>query len=304
MKWVKKGLVYSPPFDGRWKDNSALTPTPYIRNNGELRVYCGFRDTKGVSRIGYVDLDPLNPTQVIRTSQSPVLDIGEVGNFDDNGVILGDILRLENKVLMYYVGFQIVQKVKFLAFTGVAVSEDDGESFKRIQNTPILDRKPNSIFFNAIHTAIADDNVIKCWLGAGSSWQTINGIDYPSYNVKYCESIDGINFLEKSIDCLTFKNESEYRIGRPRVWKSGSEYEMIFTWGDKKGNYQMGYAESSDGKKWNRIDEHLNFFPSKNGWDSKWVSYGVPVNIDEQTYMFYNGNNMGREGVGLAILKK
>ena len=304
MNWEKKGLIYSPSFDGSWKDNSALTPTPFLLDDKTIRVYGGFRDTSGVSRIGYVDLDTNNPTKIIKVSEKPVLDIGRAGNFDDNGVILGDIFRKEDEVWMYYIGFQLVKNVKFLAYTGLAISKDNGESFQRFKETPVLDRADNSLFFNAIHSVIYEDGKFKCWLGAGSSWQEINGTDYPSYNVKYIESEDGLNFYGESIDCLNFTSDSEYRIGRPRVWKRDGVYKIIFTWGDKQGNYQMGYAESEDGKVWKRNDKKLNFYPSKNKeWDSKWVSYGVPVELNNHIYMFYNGNNMGREGFGLAILK-
>tara|TARA_R110001632_G_scaffold28927_2_gene76986 strand:+ start:7897 stop:8817 length:921 start_codon:yes stop_codon:yes gene_type:complete len=304
MNWEKKGLIYTPHFDNTWKDNSALTPTPILIDKSIIRVYAGFRDTNGISRIGYVDLDAKNPVKIIKVSEKPVLDIGKSGNFDDNGVILGDVIRKGDELLMYYVGFQLVKKVKFLAYTGLAISKNNGESFKRVQETPVLDRKDNSQFFNAIHSVIYDGEKYKCWLGAGSSWQEINGVDYPSYNVKYVESGDGINFYSKSVDCLQFKSKNEYRIGRPRVWKINETYKMIFTWGDKQGNYQMGYAESRNGIDWDRDDQKLNFLPSQNeSWDSNWVSYGVPIEVEGKIYMFYNGNNMGREGFGLAILK-
>ena len=61
MSWKKQGLVYSPPFDGSWRDNSALTPTPILLNSETIRVFASFRDVSGTGRIGYVDLDAENP---------------------------------------------------------------------------------------------------------------------------------------------------------------------------------------------------------------------------------------------------
>jgi predicted GH43/DUF377 family glycosyl hydrolase len=304
MKWEKRGLIYYPPFDGSWKDNSALTPTPLLITEDLLRVYCGFMDKLGVSRIGYVDIDPNNPTKIQKISNKPVLDIGQPGNFDDNGVILGDVIRVGNQIFMYYVGFQIVNKVKFLAFTGLAKSEDNGCTFVRVQNTPILDRCKNSTFFNAIHSVHYESGKFKFWLGAGSSWQSIGKKYYPSYNVKYVESENGENFTSRSKDCLSFSRREEYRIGRPRVWKDASCYKMIFTWGDIHGNYQMGYGESNDGVCWDRKDGKLNFLPSDgSNWDSESVSYGAPAFTNGETLMFYNGNNMGYDGFGLATLE-
>jgi len=304
MNWEKKGLIYEPLYDGSWKDNSALTPTPILINENTIRVYCGFRDVTGVSRIGYADLDIEDPTKIIRVSDKPVLDIGRPGNFDDNGVILGDVILKNGVIYMYYVGFQLVEKVKFLAFTGLALSEDGGETFHRHKESPILDRQNNSLCFNAVHSIIFENDKFKCWLGAGSGWQKINDNYYPSYNVKYIESENGIIFNDVSTDCIVFENDNEYRVGRPRVWKNDNGYEMIFTWGDKQGNYQMGYANSPNGIDWERNDKELNFYPSEEGWDSQWISYGAPINVNNTTYMFYNGNDMGKEGFGLAILKK
>ena len=75
MKWKKKGLVYTPPKDGSWKENSALTPTAFLLNENTIRVYASFRDTQGVGRIGYEDVEAKNQTKILIISDSPVFDI-------------------------------------------------------------------------------------------------------------------------------------------------------------------------------------------------------------------------------------
>ncbi len=303
VEWTKLGLVYKPEGRNAWKVTSALTPTPVLFDD-KIRVYAGFRDVNGVSRIGFVDLDLSDPTKILRVSEKPALDIGLPGTFDDNGVILGDVIRESDSLRMYYVGFQLTSKAKFLAFTGVAVSTDNGETFQRVSNVPVLDRQENAYLFNAVHTVIKEKNKYRFWLGAGSEWQIINGVQYPSYNVKYIESEDGLKFQEKSVDCLRFTVPNEYRIGRPRVYNENGEYKIIFTWGTKEGKYQMGYATSADGIIWHRKDDILNFHPSETGWDDKWVSYGALFRTNDRDYMVYNGNEMGKDGFGLAILNK
>lgn len=302
MKWEKKGLIYTPPFDRSWKDNSALTPTPFLLDENIIRVYASFRDKEGIGRIGYVDVAAHQPSKILKISNSPVLDIGEDGMFDDNGVILGDLIRVEDKIYMYYIGFQLVKKAKFLAYTGLAISEDNGETFKRNKVTPILDRQNNATLFNAIHTIKYENNIFKAWCGAGSSWKEINGIAYPSYIVQYYESSDGINFDTINYkECIKFVN-NEYRIGRPRVYKDDDKYKMIYTYGTLEGHYEMGYAESKDGINWIRKDNEIGIKLSNKGWDSKSISYGVPLMVQDKIYLFYNGNEMGKEGFGYAEL--
>lgn len=301
MNWEKLGLVYEPEKNNDWKFSSALTPTPYVMYD-RIRVYAGFRDAEGVSRIGYADLDKKDPRKVLKVSDKPVLDTGKPGTFDDNGLIMGDVIAVGDKLYMYYVGFQLVKGVKFLAFTGLAISEDGGDSFKKRSEVPVVDRTENAHFINAVHTVLYENGKFRFWLGAGSSWEMINGISYPSYNVKYLESADGIHFSGDAIDCISFSREGEYRIGRPRVYRTETGYEMMFTWGDLEGNYRMGYAVSADGLNWERNDDEVNFHPSPEGWDNKWVSYGALFNTNGDTYMVYNGNEMGKDGFGLARL--
>ena len=161
MNWKKKGLIYEPPLDGSWRDNSALTPTAFLLNDNVIRVYTSLRDKNGVGRIGYVDVNASNPSEVLKVSDKPVLDIGREGMFDDNGVILGDLIRVDDKIYMYYVGFQLVGKVKFLAYTGLAISSDNGETFERVSETPILDRKDEALYIRAIHSVLFENGKFK-----------------------------------------------------------------------------------------------------------------------------------------------
>lgn len=303
MKWKKKGLVYTPPLDNSWRDNSALTPTAFLLNENVIRNYVSFRDQNGTGRIGYVDVDAKDPSNVLKISDKPVLDIGQNGMFDDNGVILGDLIKVDNKIYMYYVGFQLVKKSKFLAYSGLAISNDNGETFKRHQNTPILDRKDEGLYIRAIHSVLYEDSKFKIWYATGNGWENIDGIDYPQYDINYIESSDGINFDDTGIKCIeNDKSNFEYRIGRPRVYKKDDKYIMNFTYGTTDGRYIAGQATSNDGISWNRDDKELGIELSSDGWDSIHLCYPSILKTDYSTYMFYDGNNMGKDGFGYAEL--
>ncbi len=303
MRWIKKGLVYAPDGASAWAKHSALTPTPVLIDSKTIRIYAGFRDQSGVSRIGYVDVDAASPNRVLRVSAEPALDVGRPGTFDDNGVILGDLLREGDDWRMYYVGFQKVEKVKFLAFTGLAVSRDGGATFRRHSEVPVLDRTDSELYIRAAHTVLRENGVYRVWMGAGSGWETIDGTPYPRYNIRSIESPDGIHFGVESNVCIECEG-TEYRIGRPRVRREARGYSMLYTWGNLQGAYLPGYAESSDGRTWTRKDAEVGIAPSSEGWDSLHLSYPSLLDYGDRTYMFYNGNNMGRTGVGFAVLEK
>lgn len=303
MKWEKMGLIFKPEKISEWQDNTFITPTPLLMEENLIRLYGGFRDKHGVSRIGYIDVLASNPSQIVNVSQTPVLDTGKKGMFDDNGVILGSVLKEENEIRMYYVGFQLVNNVKFLAYSGLAISTDNGTTFKRYQETPILDRYKNEHYIRAIHTVLKINNTYKIWYSAGNSWETINNISYPRYRIFYTESHNGIDFDAKEgtlvIDC----SENEYRIGRPTVFFEDGIYKMYFTFDTFSKEYRAGYAESKDGIHWERMDEKLGLTVSLDGWDSQMICYPISIKTIYGNYLFYSGNGMGSSGVGFAKLK-
>lgn len=302
MTWQKRGKIFSPEGNSSWAKHSFMTPTPWQLNEDTIRIFGGMRDDVGVSRIGYIDVDSYNPKIIKYVSQTPVLDTGIPGSFDDNGVILGDIIEKEdNEIYMYYVGFQLVKKVKFLAFTGLAISTDGGYSFNRYSNSPVLDRTDNGLYIRAVHTVIRENNKWRFWCGEGCKWRYIGGLAYPSYEIWYTESDDGINFSKEERLSLTYNN-SEYRIGRPRVYKnSNSSYEMYFTCDTLDKQYFSGYAYSSDGLAWERDDSKFSIHRSKDGWDSEMVCYpSLHTTPHGSKYTFYSGNQMGYSGVGYA----
>lgn len=300
MKWNKKGLIFCPTGENGWDNNSFITPTAILLDAETIRIYGGMRDSAGVSRIGYIDVEAENPSIVKKVTQTPTLDIGRDGMFDDNGVILGDIVKVGEKIHMYYVGFQLVRKVKFFAFTGLAISEDNGNTFKRYQEIPIMDRTTQANYIRAIHSVLHEDGMFKVWYSIDKGWQYINGVPYPSYNIWYTESVDGINFSNQDNMLCIDTQGSEYRIGRPRVYKENDIYQMYYTRDFIERNYIAGYAESKDGKNWLRLDEKLGIEKSKTGWDSEMCCYPVLLKFKDKKYMFYNGNGYGKTGVGYA----
>lgn len=302
MKITKGGRVFCPSGESGWDKDTFMTPHAIIINKGEIRLYGGCRDINGISRIRYVDVKADNPSEIIKISKNPVLDIGNDGCFDDNGVILGDVIPVNNRLYMYYVGFQHVQKVKFYAFSGLAISDDNGESFHRYSEVPVLDRTSTARYGRCIHTVLHENNVFKCWYAVINGWKVINAIPYPVYDIWYTESEDGMHFpLEDSVRCISTQN-NEYRIGRPKVYKTDTGYEMYYTRDLVPKQYLIGYAVSKDGIHWERKDDEFVIPVSDTGWDSEMTCYPVRVQTGTDTLIFYNGNDMGRTGVGYAVL--
>ncbi|MCI3204945.1 MULTISPECIES: hypothetical protein [Pandoraea] len=301
--WNKLGLVFDAAkyTNQQWFCNSALTPQPFRLNDETIRVFAGFRDAEGVSRIGYVDIASGDPSRILGVSKTPVLDIGRDGCFDDNGVIMGDVVKTPSGVYLFYVGFQLVRKAKFLAFSGVALSEDGGETFRRLSESPILERDRFQSTIGAIHTARYENGVWRIWFARGDGWEMINGVPYPQYHICYTETKDLLNIPRSAVTCVEAVSP-EYRIGRPKVYKvADGSYVMYATKGTISGEYTPSFFRSNDGIKWERDDSSLGIAPSESGWDSETLCYPTLISDAGQTLMIYNGNKMGLNGFGAAV---
>ncbi len=301
MKWEKRGMIFRPDGTSRWARHTALQPTPLLIKDDVIRVYIGMRDDEGVGRVGYVDVNAADPGEIIAVTADPCLDIGIPGAFDDNGVIPCAVVSRDEGVFLYYAGYQLGHRVRFIAFSGLAVSRDGGASFTRFAQVPIIDRTDDEILFRAIHSIMYDDGRWKAWYGAGSSFRAGQSKTLPCYNIRYMESPDGIRFPSKGQVVLDVRDD-EHRVGRPYVIKVAGQYKMFFGAGSEDEPYKLAYAESTDGVHWERRDESLGITLSNEGWDSEMMAYPAVIAWKDKIYMFYNGNDYGKTGFGYAEL--
>lgn len=303
MKWEKKGCIYSPKGEDGWRNQFAMTPVPLLLGD-RLRVFVGFCDENMVGRIGYVDCNPNNPMEVYEISKSPVLDIGRIGSFDDNGVVPISLINENGKILLYYVGFQLGVKVPYFMFGGLAISNNGGYSFERYSESPVLDRIQNETYARCGIYVRKENDLYQMWYvgSIGDGWVESNGKLKPLYMMRYTTSHDGIHWDEDVRDCFQFESADEHGFGRPYVWNESGRYKMLYSIRTYSRGYYIGYAESDNGYEWNRLDNEAGIGLSTSGWDDTNISYPYLFNYNSHTYMFYNGNGCGKSGFGYAEL--
>lgn len=301
MKWKKLGRIIAPQPELFWNKSHAMMPTPLHLGGNFYRIYFSGRDENNVSHIGWVLLDITEPHRILETSLTPVLSPGQLGCFDDNGVTPSSIIKINGKVYMYYVGWKPRCTTRFGVVAGLAVSEDDGLSFRRVSRAPLLHRTNKEPF--GVMTApsvIEDDGIFKMWYVSGTAWANP---DLPYYNIKYAESDNGFTWRQDGVVAIESKDDNESALGRPCVMKDGDVYRMWYSYKDAGKAYTLGYADSSDGLSWTRRDDKVGISPSSAGWDSEMIEYGYIFSHKGAHYMLYNGNDYGRSGAGLAVMQ-
>ena len=301
MIWKKIGRIYNPGLSEiDWMSRHSMLPTVDHLKDDIFRVYCSGRDEKGRSLVGYVTFDLNKPKDIIEISKTPVLNCGKLGHFDDNGVTPSSIVNTNGKKYLYYIGWKPRSTTRFGLISGLSVSKDGGMSFDRIINSPILstnNNEPISILTAPFVMKMGD--VWKMWYVSGVEW--INA-DLPVYNIKYAESLDGINWNQTGHICIS-NRDKETALARPCVLFDGEIYKMWYGYKYNGNTYRIGYAESSNGKDWKRFDEQAGIDVSESGWDSEMIEYAYVFLHKDNTYMIYNGNEYGTSGFGLAILE-
>jgi hypothetical protein len=234
-----------------------------------------------------------------------VLDIGEPGTFDDNGVLPSSVVEHDGKLLLYYNGFQLGVKVRYWIFAGLAVSSDGGQSFTRLSKAPVLDRSDAETMFRAAPFVAREDSLWRIWYPAGDSWVRVEGKDVPVVRIVHAESSDGVHWPEQGEVCLDFKDADEHGLGRPWVFRERGIYKMLYSIRVKSrpGESFLGYAESGDGIEWTRRDEQLGLAATPGSWDASMLRYGVVHRFGQSTVLLYNGDNFGEAGFGYATLR-
>lgn len=303
MQWEKKGIIASPDYNCGFGNTRIMIPSPIQVEEKILRIFCGFCDRNGISRVGFYDVRIDKPSHILKVSKKPVFDLGRDGSFDDNGVVPLSIIKVKKELYMYYVGFQKGVKIPYYMFGGLAISMNNGLNFERYSESPILDRVESEIYARCGMNVLIHDNKFMMWyIGSyGEGWARKKDKLVPQYIMRYIESEDGIHWVGSGKICMNYKSEDEHGFGRPFVFHNNGIFKQYYSIRTLSKGYKLGYAESSDGIQWNRQDERVGIFCSDTGWDSQNICYASLFQYNDITYMFYNGNNMGDTGFGYAI---
>lgn len=301
MKWQKIGLIFRPNRRYDWMASHASLPIAIHLGGDNYRIYFYSRDKLDRSHVAYIELNINEPDKILYLTPEPVLAPGPLGCFDDYGVMASSIATYNDKMYLYYVGWNPGKhEPLFYNSIGLAVSSDDGKTFQKLFKAPILSRSEYDPCLVTSPFVMIEQNIWRMWYVSGIRWEiTDNGLK-SYYHIKYAESKDGINWERKGIVCIDFKDKTETNIARPCIVKEGGLYKMWYSYNRGKG-YRIGYAESQDGITWQRRDDEAGIDVSESGWDSEMTAYPWVFDHKGTKYMLYNGNNFGKDGLGLAI---
>lgn len=302
MKWTKKGLIFCPSNNYDWMRTHAALPIADHVKDDIFKIYFSSRDSQNRSFTTFLEIDITNPKKILHLSKKPIISPGEIGSFDDSGAMGSCLVNFDEKKYLYYIGWNLGKTVPYRNSIGLAISNDDGNTFEKFSEGPILERNYKEPHFLASCHVNIEDEIWKMWYLSCVRWELVNNKPNPFYHIKYAESENGIDWIREGKVCIDFKDENEWAISKPCVIKNKDRYQM---WYSNRGvkSYRIGYAESKNGIEWERLDDEAGIDISASGWDSKMIEYPFVFSHKEMVYMLYNGNDYGKSGFGYAVLE-
>lgn len=308
--WQKKGLIFNVDGSNSWNKSHAQCPVVDIVNDQVWRIYYATRNGQGQSQISYIEVEAGRPEHILYEHNQYLFDFGKLGTFDDSGLMPSCVVTSSKLKYLYYIGWTQRKSVPYHNSIGLAVSYDDGKTFKRLYEGSLMPSITTEPYFTGTSYVMVENGLWRMWYLSCTKWELINGDMEPYYHIKYAESKDGIHWEREGIVAIDFKTKDEGGIVSASVLKEDGIYKMWYAYRKaagyrtlKENSYKIGYAESKDGIHWKRLDDNVGISLSDDGWDSEMMSYPNVVEYKRTKFLFYNGNGFGHSGFGYATLK-
>lgn len=313
MKWKKLGKIFDPtehklPFNC---NEFAQSPQALVFDDF-VRIYFSSRQSdngKFLSHICFADFDK-GFKKVLKVSDSKVIQLGKLGSFDEHGIFPFSPVRVNEKIFAYTCGWSRRVSVSVETSTGLAVSDDNGLSFQKIGDGPVLTSSLHEPFLVGDSFVQKIDNMFHMWYIYGLRWSRVPGEELPArvYKIGYAHSPDGISWVKLGRQLIPDKLDSDECQALPTIIYHNNEYHMVFCYrhatgfrNNKERGYKLGYASSINKTDWVRKDDDMEIDFTAD-WESAMQCYPNLFNCDGKIYLLYNGNEFGKRGFGLAEL--
>jgi len=317
MKWKRLGRIFDPTKYKLPNNCFEFAKSPQVLVFEDfVRIYFSTiekdKTRKHLSHIAYIDMDKAF-SKIINVSSETVIKLGNLGCFDEHGIFPMNVLRDKNKILAYTTGWSRRKSVSVETSIGLAVSNDDGKTFKKIGEGPILTSSLREPFLVCDAFVAVFNGVYHMWYIYGIKWLDFRKeelLPERVYKIGHAVSYDGVSWRKEGKQLIPDKLNSDESQALPTVINHNNKYHMFFCYREsfdfrknRDRSYRIGYAYSDDLCSWVRSDADAGIDVSNDGWDSDMLCYPHVFHCDGKIFMLYNGNEFGRFGFGLAVLE-
>jgi len=319
MRWRKLGKLFDPTQHELPNDCVQFAQAPQaLVFDDFVRIYFSTRSVdpdngKYLSHIAFVDMHK-NLCDVIRVSDKTVIPLGGLGCFDEHGIFPMSVMRYGDAVYGYTCGWNRRVSVSVDTAIGLAISRDDGLTFQRIGDGPVLAASLHEPCLVGDGFVKVINGVFHMWYIFGTGWQRYLPDAAPdrTYKIGHATSMDGIDWVkEEGRQIVADRLGGDESQALPTVIGIDGRYHMFFCYRqsfDFRNNggrgYHIGHAWSDDLVNWIRDDEHPSLEGTPGDWDGDMQCYPHVFESGDKVYLLYTGDEFGRYGFGLAVLER
>lgn len=305
MKWQKLGRIFDPVSDVTENHpllhSHASNPTPIHLEGDNYRILYSGRDKQNRSSVGFFDFN-LKTFELYNTHHPPLFTFGSEGSFYESGVSLGGSYKIRDRTYILFMGWQNPPNEHWRGDIGKLELTKD---FKLILSSkqpvlPLSDTDPISFSYPWVYETESNYYMVY---GSTKTWSSPNGEMIHVLNL--AESKDGICWNKRGL-CLPYKENHAQAFSRPTVYIDHKKnHHMWFSYRSGTGEtYRIGYAYKNPNDAYWQLDlNKAGISISPSGWDSEMIEYPYVFSHNGGVYMLYNGNDFGKTGIGLAVLK-
>jgi len=176
LQWKKLGHIFNPAehvLPGGCQ-HFAQSPQALVFDDF-VRIYFSTRavdpaNGKYLSHIAFVDMQKDLRT-VIKVAQQAVIPLGALGCFDEHGIFPMSVMRHGDAIYGYTCGWNRRVSVSVDTAIGLAISHDDGVTFQRIGDGPVLAASLHEPCLVGDGFVKVIDDVFHMWYIFGTEWK-------------------------------------------------------------------------------------------------------------------------------------
>jgi hypothetical protein len=296
--WRKLGRVLEAT-GGPLDRSHAMAPTPYVMND-RVRVFFAACDSDMRGRVFSADFEPEPPFRLIGRVDGPVLDLGEPGAFDADGVNATQAFEADGRLALLYVGWRRGPADEpYTLFTGLAFSDDGGQSFARTGEPLLGPVSGERLFRTAAFIEPRPNGFRLLYIGGDAFVPGPGGKPIPTYSLMELQSQSPWDWQGPSGLLLAPDAETgEVGFGRPVSYVRRGERRLLLSIRTPAG-YRL--VETERDFEPDRRPPMAPVIPEPfEPWESEMTCFGAPCRVGDHELLFYNGDGYGRTGAGLA----
>jgi hypothetical protein len=306
VRWRKLGRIFDPARFTLPNGCTEFAQSPQALVFGDfVRIYFSTRSVdangKYLSHVAFVDVKK-NMRDIVGVSGHTVIELGELGCFDEHGIFPMNVLWRGDSVYGYTCGWSRGSPCPGnrtgspSAATGDAPSSESEKGRSRGASLePCL--------VAILRTDLRGPLSCGC-LGTVGDSPRVGRRRHTRSGTRFQR---GVRWTREEAGNVRTASARECQPSRHQI---GRSYHMFFCYRqshdfrtNRERGYRIGHAQSDDLLRWTRRDDDPGIDVTQGDWDSDMLCYPHVFECEGRVHLLYNGNEFGRDGFGLAVLE-